>query len=138
MTKKIKKKKGKEGRRIKLTEDTVPDLHFEHPIFCLKYLRHKKYSLKECTNKGKIALIDRLHKLSQMTWTEIQISSRHNWGTEKISRNSLPPPPAGITPDVTFLALRYHDKKRMVGFRNRFIFHIVWIDVDYTLYDHGS
>ena len=41
------------------------------------------------------------------------------------------------TEDVKFLlAFRFDQMKPFVGFRNRFIFHVLFIDRDFTLYKH--
>lgn len=42
--------------------------------------------------------------------------------------------PACITPDVTLIAFRFWGKAPMVGFRDGRTFHIVWLDVDFSLY----
>ena len=42
--------------------------------------------------------------------------------------------PSVITPDVKILAFRFC---AMVGFRDGVIFHVVWLDRGFTLYDHG-
>lgn len=131
---KIKDKKGEFGKNIKPTPDTIPKL--DYPVFCLKYLQ-KDFCLDDCQNEDKISLIDQLQKLSQLTWIEIQSSHRHGLGSEKIKQNAiriaLPP---FITPDITLIALRFNGKKAMVGYRSNFVFHILYLDINFTLYSH--
>jgi len=65
-------------------------------------------------------------------------SPRHGLGYEKIARTSIRAPiPTDITDDVTFIAFRFYGKAPMVGYREGYIFHILWIDRDFTLYSHG-
>ena len=45
--------------------------------------------------------------------------------------------PKNITPDVTFLAVRFSGRKLMVGYSLAQIFYVMWLDRDFTLYDHG-
>ena len=112
-------------------------LTIDHPVFCFRYL-HPNHHLKDCTDGEKVALIERLVLLSKLSWSEIMMSPRHGIGSEKIALASLKTPiPVSFTEDVTFvLAFRFKDKAPFVGYRNRFIFHILFIDRDFTLYDH--
>jgi hypothetical protein len=100
----------------------------------------QKYSLENCTSKEKQAFVERMVRLSKLTWGKIIHAPRQALGSEKIKRNSIrgDSVPSKIPPDVDFLALRFHGKAPMVGFRERDIFHIVWLDRDFTLYDHGA
>jgi hypothetical protein len=133
---KIKPPKGKQGSNIKLTVDSKPRLNFNYPIFCLKHL-HPKYNLDKCEVDEKAKLIERMHKLSSITWEIIRTSHRHGMGAEKIERTSIKTSiPSHITPDTTLYALRFDGLKPFVGYRSEFIFHIVYIDRDFTLYNH--
>lgn len=65
------------------------------------------------------------------------MAPRHGLGTEKINQSSIKASkPASVTPDVSFYALRFQGKKAMVGYKSDFIFHVVYLDRDFTLYDH--
>jgi hypothetical protein len=110
----------------------------EHPIFCLKYLDRNYYSLRACTKEEKAAFADTLDRLSQLTWAEISKSHRHGLGYEKIARNSIRAAiPSHVKEDVIFIAFRFYGKAPMVGYRTDAIFHILWIDRDFTLYQHS-
>ena len=116
-------------------EDASPDTL--PPIFCLQYLQ-PEYCLSKCEKEEKSAFADRLYRLSQMTWTQIKCAHRHKLGFENIERTAIRAGiPKHITPDVTLIAFRFYDKAPMVGYRNKRIFHIVWLDRTYSLYDHG-
>lgn len=110
--------------------------NIEHPIFCFRYL-NKNFDLSKCDINDKKALIERICKLSQMTWLEIQMADRHGLGSEKIKQTSLKAPiPSHISKDIDFLALRFNGKKPIVGYKNGFIFHVVFIDSKFELYNH--
>jgi hypothetical protein len=129
----------KKQKRNKLTSTKVSfSTQQEHPVFCLKYLDRKYYCLSVCTKEEKAAFADTLDRLSQLTWTEISKSSRHGLGYEKIARNSIRATiPKHVEDDVIFIAFRFYGKAPMVGYRKDAIFHILWIDRDFTLYQHS-
>lgn len=133
----IKNPNANKGKNIKPTNDLFPKSLFNYPIFCFKYM-HKDYHVDKCEREEKLSLLDRICKLSTMTWEQIQFAPKHGLGTEKISQDSIKcGKPLHITPDVTFYALRFDGKKPMVGYKSDFIFHLVYLDRDFTLYNHG-
>ncbi|OAV69617.1 hypothetical protein Barb6_00013 [Bacteroidales bacterium Barb6] len=73
-----------------------------------------------------------------MTWEQLQRSPKHGIGSEKIELNALKaniPPSFGK--DVPhLLAFRFDGKKPFVGCRDKSVFHILFIDRAFTLYDH--
>lgn len=107
----------------------------DHPIFCLKYLC-KNYHLDKCTKDEKAALIDTFYILSQMSWNEIHMAPRHGLGTEKIERCQINSSTNNIPKDVDLFALRFLGKRPFVGYKTMNIFHVVFIDRDFTLYQH--
>lgn len=132
----IKNKAAKEGSKIRPTNDNFPKSTFNYPVFCFKYM-HGNFHVDGCEKDEKVRLIERLCKLSTMTWEQIQFAPKHGLGTEKIRQESIKAgKPSHITPDVTFYALRFDGKKAMVGYKSDFIFHLVYVDRNYTLYDH--
>ncbi len=130
----LKKPQATQGKNFKITEDKYENI--DYPVFCLKHL-HKDYHIDKCTAEEKIRLLERLHKLSNMTWQNIQLAPKHGLGSEKIARTSIKAAiPGHITPEVNFLALRFDGMKPLVGYRSGFILHIIYLDRDFTLYDH--
>ena len=114
--------------------------NYDYPIFCFKHL-HKDYNLDNCNPSEKQRFIERIVQMSQFSWMVIQHSDRHGLGCEKIYLNSISSElPSSIKDkeEVKFLlAFRlFHDKRVIVGYRNRFIFHVVYIDKDGMLYKH--
>jgi hypothetical protein len=113
--------------------DTMP------PIFSFeKMLDGSGYSVNCCDQENQAAALKSLFKLSRMKWQEIRNAPRHGLGTEKIARTSIKAPiPAGISEDVTFLAIRYHGRRPMLGYRDGRTFHIIFLDHNFSVYDHG-
>ena len=135
--KKLKKVEPDKGLKIKANDKESLPPTLEHPIFCLKYL-HKDYHLKECTKDEKAALIDTIYKLSQMTWHEIRQAPRHGTGREKIEKDSINSSIPEICKEENNLyALRFYGKAPFVGIQNGNIFHILYIDRNFSLYNHG-
>lgn len=134
---KLKKPNVDQGRRIgKPTEASEIPPEQQHPIFSLRYLSGD-YCLTKCEKDDKAAFASKLHRLSQLPWSQIKMQGRHKLGFEKIERNSIKASiPTHITPDVKFLAFRFSGMKAMVGYREGYIFHVIWLDRNYTLYDH--
>lgn len=127
-----------QGKKFNIDSTGMVEVpHYDYPIFCFKHL-HKDYNLDHCDADEKKSLIEQIVILSQMTWQEIQMAPRHGIGTEKIDISSLSSPcPPFITEDVKFLlAFRFQGKKPFLGHRNRFIFHVIFIDRSFRAYAH--
>lgn len=107
------------------------------PVFSFHHLS-KDYCITKCDNNDRLAFVEKMHKLSQITWEVIRTSHRHGLGSEKIDhksiRASIPP---HVTKEIPIIALRFNGKKPMVGYKEKNIFHVIWFDRDFTLYDHG-
>ena len=142
-----KNKNGKIKNRHKLTQGNTIELpdgktvieKFEHPVFCFKYL-DRDYGLGKCTEDEKAALIDTISKISSMTWKQMRQTQRHGiGGGEKIPKKQIKRPlPSFITPDVDFLlAYRFSGNKPFLGHQHQFVLHVIFIDRDFTLYDHN-
>lgn len=108
----------------------------QKPIFSLRHL-DGVYSISRCTKDEKAAFADTLHRLSQLTWAQIYSSPRHGLGFEKIARDSICGSiPSHITEDVNFIAFRFCGMAAMVGYQDKAVFHVIWLDRDFTLYKH--
>ena len=131
----LKKQEPNRGKNIKLNENGNQKI--DYPIFCFRNL-HPDYSVETCELDDREKLIIKLTKLSQITWLDIQLSPKHGMGSEKINRTAIKPSiPLQITNDVdSFLALRYNGKKAMIGYRSGPIFHLVYIDYNFSVYNH--
>ncbi|MBL4559672.1 MAG: hypothetical protein JKX79_01680 [Labilibaculum sp.] len=123
-----------EGKKIKRPSSS--DIEIDYPIFCFKYLNinfkgdHKFY----------FDFIDRLNKLSNLSWNQINTSQRHGFGTEKMPVNQIKPDlPKFITPEVKdLLVFRANgDNRPFLGLRKNNIFHIVFIEENFgDVYNH--
>jgi hypothetical protein len=59
------------------------------------------------------------------------------WKRKLFLRETFRPTiPPDVTDDVNFIAFRFYAKAPMVGYRSMEVFHIGWLDRDYSLYDH--
>lgn len=129
-------KKAKFGHPTRLPEQ--PNNDRLPPIFSFEFMPDKSgYSVNCCNDEHRAALTRHLYQLSKLSWIDIKNAPRHGMGTERISRNSLKAPvPSKVTEDAEFLALRYHGKSPMVGYRDGRVFHVIWLDHNFSLYPH--
>lgn len=108
----------------------------QKPLFSLEHLRGD-YCLSNCETNEQAAFANCLHKLSSLTWADIQRAPRHGSGCETISRTSIRPAlPSFVTPEVNILAFRFSGTKPMIGFRKDRIFFVLFLDRNFTCYDH--
>jgi hypothetical protein len=113
------------------------DYNSERPTFCLRFV-DPNHCITCCSHDDKAAFADKIRRMSFLTWNELIQAPRHGMGLETIDRRAIKGTiPAHITEDVTFIAFRFSGKKAMVGYRTEGMFHIVWFDRDYDLYDHS-
>lgn len=136
--KRIREPSGNQGRLIQSQEP--PDYDSHPPLFSLERLQSGHYCLSSMDAEGKAAFADAIFRRRSLSWKEIRQAPRHGLGTEKIARSSIKAAiPPFITDEITdFLAFRYHGKRPMVGYRLRDVFFVLWLDRDFTLYDHGG
>lgn len=131
----IRKPAPTQGKNIKVTETARPDINY--PVFCFRYLV-RGYDMADCNEAELAALLQQMGRLSLLTWQDVQLAPRHGLGSEKIARTSINAPiPGAVTEDVkAFLAFRFQGLKPFVGFRNGYVFHVLWIDNKFRVYAH--
>lgn len=96
-----------------------------------------EYSVDRADKEALAAFAKQLKLLSSLTWKKIKQSPRHGQGCEKIKRNCLNVNvPASVSEDAEMLAFRFYGKRVFAGFRSLEIFHILFLDTKFTLYDH--
>ena len=123
-------------QHIKPPDNIPKSTNDKSPLFSLSKIQ-KSYCLSACKKDEKAAFADQLHHLSRFTWSQIQSSPKLGAGHEKIARDSIKASiPSFVTEDVNFLAFRFMGKAPMVGYRQGEVFFILWIDRDFTLYQH--
>ena len=132
----LKSPKKKKGVRISAVE--TPNYNDRPPVFSLQRIQDTKYCLSSLDKDDKSAFADAIYRRRIITWKEINNQHRHALGLEKISRDGIKAPiPAFITEDVDhFLAFRFNGKKAMVGYRQKYVFYVLWFDHDFSLYKH--
>ncbi|WP_199284479.1 hypothetical protein [Halomonas sp. A40-4] len=107
------------------------------PWFCFAKLR-PSHCISECTKDERAALAETLRLLSSMTWADLRQAPRHGRGYEKIARHSFRAHiPDAITEDVDLLSFRFCGKAPIVGYRMDRVFHVVWVDRAFNVYNHG-
>lgn len=128
-----------QGRYLQVadTPDEPPDQ--SPPLFSLRYLDRGRYGLAACQQREKAAFADTLDRLSQLPWSELRLAPRHGLGYEQLPRHAIRAAvPSHLTEDVQrFIAFRFSGTAPMLGYRVQAIFYILWLDRDFTLYDHG-
>jgi len=132
----IKRPKAGGGRRLKPRDSQSTSFNKERPIFSLHHLQNS-HCLSLCDRDQKAAFADALYKRSRLSWGELKQVGRHGLGYEKIYHTSMSVPiPSCVTEDVTIIAFRFNGHAPMIGYRDQATFHVVWIDPNYTAYDH--
>lgn len=108
-------------------------------LFSFEKLVGDKFCYSHLEDEDKKQLLESIVKRRTMLWTEIKKAHKHGLGMEKIYRGNIRGSiPKFITEDMEhFLAFRFSGLKPMVGYREKNIFYILWLDNNYTLYDHG-
>jgi hypothetical protein len=133
------KDRGAKGGQIKARKSPIEtdDSDRKPPVFSFEFLQ-AGWCIQDCQQEERSKMLDKLRRLSRLSWQDIRQQHRHLLGTETIARGSIRAAiPAFLTDDVRLLAFRAFDRVAMVGYRNERIFHVIWIDRDFTLYDHG-
>jgi hypothetical protein len=112
----------------------------KHPFFSHRYITTGSYCVKRCRIDQFRSFSDKLRILSSLDWKTIESSPRETNGFELLPvsalREKMPPPFDKIDKAMVF---RFGaNAGRIVGVRNTDdMFFILFIDHDFTLYDHG-
>ncbi len=138
----------KKPRYIKSKNDislgNIPEIlseKIDYPVFCFRHL-HSDCGIEQCLradNSFVKQFLKKIDLISKLSWYDIQFSDRRGHGTEKIPRSAIRKSvPSSITADVKdFLSFYFNgDRGRIIGYRNQFLFHIVFIDTDLEVYNH--
>jgi hypothetical protein len=113
-----------------------PSKALGYPVFCLRNLQ-AGYDIDDLQADDQRHFIKRLRHLSKMEWSAVMSAPRHGAGKENISRAALRVAvPPSIDRDAVLWALRYSQRKAMVGWRKGDVFHVIWIDHNFSVYKH--
>lgn len=109
----------------------------DYPVFCLRHLS-SKFCLTKCNKDEVYGFAHTLRILSQQSWSII--ISKGVKGFEKIRnpRSMKEAMPKELTEDLPIIAFCFAGRKKVVGCRDGCIFHIIWLDPKFQLYDHGG
>ncbi|MBW5843042.1 hypothetical protein H0I54_14625 [Yersinia kristensenii] len=133
----IKPPKQDESNSLKVHPEFRDSPEQRPPEFSLRYVQNA-YCITNCQANEKVAFVDKLFRLSKLSWAQIKQVDRHSLGFEKLPRHSIKAGiPKHITDDVDLIAFRFCNKAPMVGYRREATFFILWFDRDFSLYDHG-
>jgi hypothetical protein len=137
MSKNPKQRKLDKENGINNLQEKPYSFESKYPVFCFRHL-HKDYHIDQCNEKEKKQFMDQIIQISSTSWEKIQLAPKHGIGSEKINIKAIKSTiPTTFTIDVEhLLAFRFDGMKSFVGYRERFIFHIFFIDRDFTLYSH--
>lgn len=144
----MKKNQKKKKQHKQQIPDITPDVKFsivqsnsdKGCAFSFKYLtENKDYGLNSLSNEAKVKLVNSINSYSHKNWNEIQSTHKHiNGGMETIKQDAIKVKiPNFIKEDTKLIVLRFGKKIPMVGFRDNSIFHVVWFDPKFQLYNHG-
>jgi hypothetical protein len=134
-SKRIKRQELKRGEHFRA--HYAPNTDREPPYFSLCHMQ-SRYCLDDCDKEEKQAFAEAIWKRSQLRWADLKQAHRHKLGYEKLPHSAIRPGiPPFIPPDASLIAFRFCELKPMVGYRDGRVFHIVWLDHDRNLYDHG-
>ena len=138
---KIKKPDIKKAEKLK-----TPLLIDNFPAFTFKYIvnnNHYNLESSSATQELKCKVLHKLHNYSKRQWTEF-IGNKQSTGVEiidlcKLKKCKVSLPNNQFYNDIKNVVIfRVSDSARIVGHRIHNICYILWIDWDFTSYDHGS
>jgi hypothetical protein len=138
VTHNIKRRKQEKGKLL-AAPPAAPEPSPEqlHPLFGLRHLPRE--NLNSCGRDDQAAFANTLSKLSQLTWAQIRTIDKYKLGFETIPRQQLNIPlPPPVTDEVRILVFRYSGMKAMIGYREKATFFPIWLDHNFSAYDHGS
>lgn len=135
MSKKIKKKNVQQNKIKIPSEDSI---ELDYPIFCFRYLQ----TVPKRDFKFYSDFIQRLKKISSLTWKQINDAGRHGFGIEKMPVDQIIPQlPKFVTPEITHLLVfrANGDNRPFLGLRRGTVFHIIFLEETFgDVYVHSK
>lgn len=130
----IKERGVKKSGDIRPRDESPVSYMDEPPAFSLKYIQ-QAYCISKCDKEDQIAFLKAMFRRKETSWSHLSSCDRHGLGYEKINRLNVQVPK--VAEGKAIIAFRFSGKKPMVGFRERDIFYVFWLDRDFSVYDHG-
>jgi len=111
------------------------DWRKKNPAFSLQYTV-SGYCVADCDQEQKAAFASTLLQLGKRTWLQILQADKHGSGSEKIPRKQMKVAiPTHINEDQEFFTVvRFFGKCPMIGYVDRGVYFILWLDKDHTCY----
>lgn len=110
-----------------------------YPKFSFEFCFSSNRGINNCDKKSKLAVIEKITHLSQMTWQDIKGLAREQ-GIEKIEVSSfkfLPQVPKRFQDEDKVAVFRLPSSVgRLMGYIQEDTFFIVWIDTKFDMYKH--
>ena len=105
------------------------------PTFSLQYTV-PGFCVADCDRDQKVAFANTLLQLGKRTWLQILQDGKHGSGSEKIPRKQMKVGiPVHIGEDQEFFTVvRFFGKCPMIGYVDRGVYFIVWLDRHHTCY----
>lgn len=134
--KQFKKLLPKSTTRFKPLDEAPINYDSLTPAFSFRYMKyHGKNCLSQCDQQAQSFIVEKLLRMSQLTWRQIISAPKKGLGYEPIPRNRFKVPlPSVVTPEVPLLVFRFSDSGRMAGFRDKDIYHIIVVGSTHNLY----
>ena len=135
------------GKKIKkplvhtaVEKRAVNEISIDYPVFCFKYFQ--KECLDACSKSQVKDFFERLQRLGELGWNEINTSGRHDYGWEMLPVGQIKKKlPSFITPDIPrLMVFRYNnDNYPFIVHRNGNILHVLLIEGKFgDVYDHKT
>lgn len=121
------------------TVKSKSSLGSNRPYFSFRFICTKDYCMKRCSNEQFKSLSDKLRILSELEWSQIDSSPRETNGYEMIPVSALSASvPDRFSDQEAVCVFRFGGKKgRIAGVKFDKNFYVLFIDRDFTLYEHG-
>ncbi len=118
---------------------SIPELinyEIRKPAFSFHDIQYQgDLCLTKCDDTNKALIVDKLLKLSQLTWKQIDSSPKDTYGYEHIPYTKfIVTLPATVTRETTLLVFRFSHTGRIAGYRLKDILHVVAVSTTHSLY----
>lgn len=115
----------------------------QYPYFSFRYICEKNHCMKKCSYEQLKAISDKLRILSCLEWNTIETSPKETNGFEPLPQSAIKASmPDIVKNDEPMIIFRFRKARkragRIVGVRRDNKFYIIFIDRNFTLYNHGS
>jgi hypothetical protein len=113
--------------------DKQEDWRRSNRCFSLQYTV-PGFCVADCDHDQKIAFANTLLQLGKRTWLQILQDGKHGSGSEKIAKKQMKVGiPAHVSEDQEFFTVvRFFGKCPMIGYVDRGVYFIVWLDRNHT------